>query len=403
MTGDTPTDQRIHSIDAFRGFALAGIAIAHMVEQYYGTLPPPGLFDNIAASGFDIAVGAFMEICVRGKFFALFSFLFGVSFFIQMDNAARKGINFRARFLWRLALLFVIGYAHALFYRGDILTIYAVIGVALVFFFHVRTEICLGIAVVVFLGLPRFLLFGINGGDLLFASGNPDPALPANLAYAEALTEGSVVDVWAANAWQGLVGKAEFQLNVFGRAYQTFAYFLIGMCVGRLGLFRDPERHAATLKRLLWIALATMLVFFGVTGYLFSSMPANSSFDNWRSMFALTAMDIWNLAFATVYLSGFLLLFRHPYGYRFLGQLAPYGRTALSNYVLQTLIGTTLLYNFGFGLIGQLSNADMFGIAAAVIAGQVVLSAAWLRRFRFGPLEWAWRSMTWFRWQQLRR
>ena len=114
-------------------------------------------------------------------------------------------------------------------------------------------------------------------------------------------------------------------------------------------------------------------------------------------------MDLWNLSFATLYLCGFLLWFNRPRGRKVLGKLAPYGRTALSNYVLQTLIGTTLLYNFGFGLLGQLSNAEMFAIAIVIIAGQVLLSAVWLRHFRFGPLEWLWRSATWFEWQRLRR
>jgi uncharacterized protein len=403
LTADSPTSHRIQSIDAFRGFALAGIAIAHMVEQYFGAVPPPGLFDNIMASGLDKAAGVFMELLVRGKFFALFSFLFGVSFFIQMDNGAQKGINFRARFLWRLALLFLIGYAHALFYRGDVLTIYAAVGVALVLFFHVRSAVCLALAAIVLLGLPRFLLFAVNGGNVLFPYGDPDPSLPANLAYANALTQGSLAEVFRANAWHGLVSKAEFQLNVFGRGYQTFAYFLIGLCVGRFGLFRDLEQRTRLLKRVLWAALAAGILTFVTAGFLFSTLPEDSNFDVWQAMFALTAMDLWNLSFATLYLCGFLLWFNRPRGRKVLGKLAPYGRTALSNYVLQTLIGTTLLYNFGFGLIGQLSNADMFAIAIVVIAGQVALSALWLRHFRFGPLEWLWRSATWFEWQRLRR
>jgi uncharacterized protein len=145
------------------------------------------------------------------------------------------------------------------------------------------------------------------------------------------------------------------------------------------------------------------LLLFVVAGFLFSSLPEDSGFDNWQAMFALTAMDLWNLSFATIYLCGFLLWFHRPRGRRVLGKLAPYGRMALTNYVVQTLIGTTLLYNFGFGLIGQLSSADMFGIAVAVILMQVALSAAWLRLYRFGPLEWLWRSATWMEWQRLRR
>ena len=398
-----PQSGRIQSIDAFRGFALAGIAVAHMVEQYYGALPPEGLFAGVNASLLDQVAGAFMDILVRGKFFALFSFLFGVSFFIQMDNAAQKGVNFRVRFLWRLALLFAIGYAHALFYRGDILTIYATIGVLLVLFFNVRTSICLGIAAAIFLGLPRYLLFAMYGGEPVIPGGAEDPTLPFNVAYTNALLHGSAYDVFAANAWDGLLSKAEFQVNVFGRAYQTFAYFLVGMCVGRLQLFRDPERFRPALKRLLRYSLLATIVFFVAVGYLFMSAPEGGEFNNWHMMFALTAMDLWNLALATVYLAAFLLIFVRPTGGRVLGKLAPYGRTALTNYVLQTLIGTAILYNFGLGLIGTLSNADMFGLAIVLITIQVALSTLWLRHFRYGPLEWLWRSGTWLKWQPLRR
>ena len=163
---------RITSIDAFRGFALAGIAIAHMVEQYVAAQAPESLGAAMNATIPDQIVQMFIEIFVRGKFFAMFAFLFGVSFFIQMDNAARKGINFQSRFLWRVALLFLIGYLHSLFYRGDILTIFAMLGVLLVFFYRVPTRICLAIAAVIVFGLPRFLLFWQNGTDPVLAGGD---------------------------------------------------------------------------------------------------------------------------------------------------------------------------------------------------------------------------------------
>ena len=397
---------RITSIDAFRGFALAGIAIAHMVEQYVAAQAPESLGAAMNATIPDQIVQMFIEIFVRGKFFAMFAFLFGVSFFIQMDNAARKGINFQSRFLWRVALLFLIGYLHSLFYRGDILTIFAMLGVLLVFFYRVPTRICLAIAAVIVFGLPRFLLFWQNGTDPVLAGGDMNPELPRNVAYFDVLLNGTLLDVFAANAWHGHVMKMEFQINVFARFYLTFAYFLLGLCVARSGLFRNIEAHKATLKRALRWALGIMIAAFAIMVPLFryafggDDAPGLSS---WPTMIAFTFMNVFDLSMAAVFLCGFLLVFLRPRGRQALGILAPYGRTALSNYVLQTLIGTFILYNWGLGLLGEVSNTQTFAMALAVTAVQVALSRQWLRHFRFGPLEWLWRSGTYMKWQALRR
>ncbi len=397
---------RITSIDAFRGFALAGIAIAHMVEQYTAAQAPESLGAVMNAPVADQVVQAFIEIFVRGKFFAMFAFLFGVSFFIQMDNAARKGIDFEARFLWRVALLFLIGYLHSLFYRGDILTIFAMLGVLLVFFYRVPTRICLVVAGVIVLGLPRFLLFALHGTDEIIPGADFDPALPTNVAYFDVLLNGGLLNVFAANAWQGHLSKMEFQLNVMGRFYLTLAYFLLGLCVARSGLLRDAAKHKATLKRALWWSAGIMVVALAIMVPLFiHAFEGDDSpgFSSWTTMFGFTFMDIFNLSMASVFLCGFLLIILRPRGQRILGALAPYGRMALTNYVLQTLIGTFILYNWGIGLLGEVSNTQTLGMAIAIIAVQVTLSRLWLKYFRFGPLEWLWRSGTYLEWQPLRR
>ncbi len=397
---------RITSIDAFRGFALAGIAIAHMVEQYIAAQAPESLGAVMNATIPDQIVQAFIEIFVRGKFFAMFAFLFGVSFFIQMDNAANKGVNFQPRFLWRVALLFLIGYLHSLFYRGDILTIFAMLGVLLVFFYRVPTRISLAVAAVIVLGLPRFILFAMHGTDAIIAGADFDPTSPTNVAYFDTLHNGSLLDVFAANAWQGHLSKMEFQLNVSGRFYLTFAFFLLGLCVARSGLFRHTEDHKATLKRALWWAVGIMIVAFAIMVPLFMHAFEGDDapgFSSWPTMFAFTFMDIFSLSMAAVFLCGFLLVFLRPRGQQILGVLAPYGRTALTNYVLQTIIGTFILYNWGLGLLGEVTNVQTFGMALVIIAAQATLSRLWLQRFYFGPLEWLWRSGTYLEWQPLRR
>jgi uncharacterized protein len=137
--------KRFQIIDALRGFALAGIVIVHMVENYLGA---PASETAMAATHQGIAdnvVDGFIYLFLRGKFFALFSFLFGLSFYIQMNNADKRGSSLNGRFLWRLLLLFLIGYLHHLFYRGDILTIYALLGIFLIPFHRMRNSIVMAV------------------------------------------------------------------------------------------------------------------------------------------------------------------------------------------------------------------------------------------------------------------
>ena len=106
---EVKSNNRIEIIDALRGFSLAGIVIVHMVENYVGAPTPEGAMDAVRLGIPDYIVDGFIFLFLRGKFFALFSFLFGLSFFIQMDSAYRKGNDYKWKFLWRLVLLFAIG------------------------------------------------------------------------------------------------------------------------------------------------------------------------------------------------------------------------------------------------------------------------------------------------------
>ncbi len=397
---------RIDVIDAFRGFALAGIVLAHMVEQYMGAQPPADLMASLTPGIFDKIVFGLVQFFVVGKFFALFSFLFGLSFFIQMDRAAAKSVDFRGRFIWRLAILFLIGYVHSLFYRGDILTIYAPLGLLLVLFYNVRSDLILALAAIIVAGAGRYAVFALHGDGTILPYGDGDAELPRNAAYFEALRNGSLRDVFAANAVHGHLLKLEYQIGHIGRWYLTFAYFLLGLWAGRSRLFLRIDDLHRTFKKTLWVALACAAGSLVLAGFLFSLVVVpdeGPQFDRWPAMFALTAFDFFNLSLSVVYLCGFVLIFRRPAGGRMLAKLAPYGRMALSNYVIQTLLGTFLLYNWGLGLIGRLTNSDTLLIALAVVALQVVLSTLWLRRYRFGPLEWLWRSGTYLRWQPLQR
>ena len=400
---EVKSNNRIVIIDALRGFSLAGIVIVHMVENYVGAPYPEGAMDAARAGIPDYIVEGFIFLFLRGKFFALFSFLFGLSFFIQMDSAHNKGYDFKWRFLWRIVLLFGIGYLHHLFYRGDILTIYALIGLFLIPFYKVPTKYILIITGLFFLGLGRYVIFAITGGDNLFMPGEFSPTSPEVAAYFDIIKNGSLWEVFASNATDGQLMKMDFQLGIFSRGYLTFAFFLLGLLVGRMQFFRDfMEKKKLTLA-VMWWSLGIFVVSIGLTIVIFASAGPEPTFDNWTTMFGLTALDLNNIGMTGVILSGFVLLYRKAKSGRWLSTFAPYGRTALTNYVAQSLIGTAILYGWGLGYLGELRNIYTFLIAIVLVVVQMLISKWWLSNFYYGPLEWLWRSLTHFKLYPLAR
>ncbi len=355
-TANNNPQNRIEIIDSLRGFALAGIVIVHLVENYIAA-PPPTAFNEAVHQGIgDTIVDGFIGFFLRGKFFALFSFLFGLSFFIQMDKAAQKGNSFAGRFLWRLILLLIIGYLHSLFYAGDILTIYAILGVFLIPFYKINNKWILGITAVLFLGLGRYIVFYFTGGGNLFGKMDMTPDNPVVLAYYDVLKNGSIGEVFATNAYDSHVNKANFQLGIFGRGYLTFAFFLLGLLVGRMRFFERYQELGKLIKRT-WI---WSLVLFLVSGVLmavtFGSMGPDVTFDKWIAMFGLTAYDLNNIAMTFLLISIFVILYKRTKPRKWLSKFAPYGRMALSNYFFQSVLGTFILFGSGLGYLGELRN-----------------------------------------------
>ncbi|MGB7394566.1 MAG: DUF418 domain-containing protein [Pricia sp.] len=393
----TPS-QRIEIIDSLRGFALAGIVICHFVENYIGA-PAPASFNEAVHPGMvDNIIDGLIYFFLRGKFIALFSFLFGLSFFIQMDNGAKRGTNFAPRFLWRLFILLLIGYVHSLFYRGDILTIYAILGVLLVPFYKMESKYILAFSALLFLGLGRYVVFYLTKGDSIW--GGPvefGPEAAGVSEYYDILKNGSIGDVFRTNAVDGHQMKLEFQFGFFGRGYFTFAFFLIGLYIGRSAYFKKFREEKRFTKRVLIGSIVTFVIATVLTALAFMSLGENMAFDNWTAMLGLTAMDVANTALTFIYIALFIMLYRKAKPEKWLSKLAPYGMMALTNYVAQSLIGTWLLFGWGLGLIGELRVLYTFGIGLLIIILQVWTSQWWLQRFKYGPLEWMWRSITFFR------
>ncbi|MDH3697956.1 MAG: DUF418 domain-containing protein [Flavobacteriaceae bacterium] len=393
--------KRIAIIDALRGFALAGIVLVHMVENYTGAPPHEAYMAGTHAGAADYVVDGIVQILLRGKFFALFSFLFGLSFFIQMDSGAKREKQYALRFLWRVLLLLLIGLGHHFIYRGDILSIYALLGIFLIPFHKVNTKTLLILVALIFLGVGRYLVFALNPDGLLFLDYEMTPNAAAIETYFELLSSGSFWEVGLDNSTEGQLMKMEFQFGIFYRGFLTFAFFLLGLLVGRYRFLHEFEKHLGKLSNLFWAGGIGLVVALGITIAAFSQMGQEFSLKSWWTMFGLTGMDLANISLTLLILAFFVWLFARSRWQKLLLLFAPYGRMALTNYILQSVIGAAIFYGWGLGYLGKIPNRYTFLMGFVIISLQMWISKLWLQKCKYGPLEWLWRSATHGKWYPL--
>lgn len=398
------TQSRIEVIDVLRGFTLIGIAIIHFAEQFYaGAHPQSHSNFNIKFLGDEIVMG-FIGILISGKFFMIFSFLFGLSFSIQL-NKSKGDLPFVLRFFWRLLILLLIGLIHHLHYRGDILTIYAMLGLGLLLCFRLPDKVLIILALALTLNLPSVVVRGWQ------ASQQPTTSVEAMFAGADAENEryyntvksGPYKDVLIAN-FHELDYKYKFQVDS-GRIYITLGLFLLGLYAGRKRFFENLDQNLPyvkkiLLKRSLWIMLALILaalIFFGGAELLKLQLPEIVQWTVGGLLF-----DSFNLVLASIYVATIILLFQKKRWHKFLMTLYAPGRMGLTTYLFQGLAGTVLFFGFGFGLLGEVGALASVGIGLILFVLQSYFSSWWLARFKYGPTEWLWRSLTYLKVQPLR-
>lgn len=406
MTNLSFSQKRYQSIDALRGFALAGIVFAHMMKHYIASAHPETGMEKVFQGTIDQVVNGIVMFFIVGKFFALFSVLFGLSFFLQMDRAGQRGVNYAMTFLWRLILLFLIGYLHHLFYRGDILTIYAFVGIFLIPLYGLSTKVLLYLAGIIFAGTGSYLIYYFFGTTSLFESTSGAPDAVGLQVYFDTLKHGSLIDVFAHNATEGMLNKLDFQFGLVGRGYLTLGYFIIGLWLGKIGIFQALGAYKKQIGHFMLILIGVfiiLIVFGGGLGYLANSSAQGLEWDSWMMRFLNTIGGLINTVILGWIIGGFLLLFLKRPDSSFFQWMAPYGKMALTNYIGQSLIATFFLYGWGLGFLGEIRAVYMFLLSFVLVGFQVVFSLYWLKYFKYGPLEWLWRSATYGKWQPLKK
>ena len=389
MTQTLKTTERLGVVDALRGFALLAIVLLHNLEHYNLFLPleftVPGWLQTIDKYMWDTMVFLF-----AGKAYATFSFLFGFSFYIQLHNAEKRGTDFRGRFAWRLCLLFLFAQLHALFYNGDILLLYAVVGFALIPVCKLNDKTVFWIAVIL-------LLQPYEWGRAIYAMIDPNyvPVTGHFIPYAEraqvVTANGSFLEVLRSNITDGQLYSNIWQVEN-GRLFQTAALFMFGMLLGRRKYFIKSEESICFWKKMLKYAVIAFIPLYCLKTFV-SDLITNPSV---LVPYKIAVPSYVNFAFMVILVSIFTLLwFKKNSGYGWQSLLIPYGRMSLTNYISQSIMGVCIYYGFGLSMYRYAGATGSFLIALCIFTIQLIFSCWWLARHKQGPLEFLWRKGTW--------
>ena len=380
-----------------RGFALLGIALVNLPwfsQSIYATPEWPDLDDRWAAT----LVAAFFH----AKFFVIFSFVFGYGLAIQMRRADERGVGLFFPYARRIFGLFALGVIHVVFFFiGDILMLYAVLGIPLWFGRRLPIPWLLGIAGAMM--LLAALSFGLFG----FLTGIPfqDPSLTALDERATKAFRGSFLDA-ARERVSTLPIMAVITLLINGPL--SAAMFALGLAGGRAQVIENFDKHRPLVRKFLPIPLIIAIVgnaAYAVANYFFVT-PGDMGWGWWAALAGALVVGLVSFAAPCLSFCYVALLLRLEQSGRFEALFTPLrlaGRMSLSNYLGQSVLASALFGRWGLGFFGSADPVFCVAAAIAIYAVMVGLSALWLQRFRIGPMEWLLRSWTHFKLMPLRR
>ena len=397
-----PASERSALLDSLRGYALFGILIANILAFIGIDFLGDAQREALPLARLDDLSEFLIEWLIVGKFYSIFSLLFGIGFAIQLARLEQRGEGV-PRYLRRLAVLFLIGLAHLLLlWLGDIVALYALMGAVLLLFRRSSDATLLRWAVALWL-VPIAWSAAIHFGGLRPA----EPIYATGIAMIAAtgldVSRGPLPYLAGPDFLPHLLahpGEILFRLGdlVYQMRFtKVLGMFLIGLWIGRRAVYANLDRYRPLLRKVATVGLAIGLPMSAAKAVL--TMEAGD--DRLLQFAAECAYVLGTATLALGYAAAFALLW-HNRRRGLLTWAAPAGRMALTNYLMQSLLQSAIFYGWGFGLIAKLGLAFVFPIALALFALQVTYSRWWLSRFRFGPVEWLWRSLTYGQRQPMR-
>lgn len=380
--------ERLIVIDVIRGFALLGILLVNMQDFSSPWLYlEPGVLWN---SSLDRYTEIFIDIFAQASFYTLFSFLFGFGMMIFKERAEAKGYSFVPLYSRRLFVLLILGIIHAfLIWHGDILISYALIGFILLLFHKAEAKTMFKWAVALIL-IPSILF----GGLMLWQ----ETKYPSAFVGYDIEMVNQSLQVYSSGTYFEITKQrindwyyVNNPINYIFLIFAILPMFLFGAFFAKKRWFHEPKTYNKELQKI-WLVSMIIAVIFKLLPYFGNGMEGLFYLQNF----------IGGPASAIFYATSIVLLFQKSWWRSKLINFSYVGRLSLSNYLLQSLIGTFIFYSYGLGFYGQVS--PFYGVILTIIIYilQVQLSKLWLKRYKIGPVEWLWRSLTYKSKQKLK-
>ena len=389
---------RIAVIDAIRGFAVLGILLANVQSWSGYKFLPYEHIQQLPGYYWDHYFNLLDHWLVDGRFYSIFSMLFGVGFGIQYLKHRDNQPPFISIYRRRMGFLLMFGLMHALLWSGDILTLYALLAFVMISLRHLSDRALLTLALVLLLAflLPQALM-------MMFAQPAIQPPAIAPKVYpdvspaevAHALGQGTWGEVFRMNLHNLYWRWLDFLPN--GRISRVLGLFMLGFWLARTGYFQQQVFHSRQIFIFGALGLASTYVAQVLGGDLYHW--ANTPRDLVSKALLVAGQVCTGIAFMSI----IAWIFAQTWGERFLYPLTLIGRTAFTSYLAQSVIGITIFYGIGFARYGSMGLAQLWMLALAIYMAQVGLMSFWLRYFKQGPVEWVWRCLIQKRWIPNRR
>ncbi|MEL6483633.1 MAG: DUF418 domain-containing protein [Bacteroidota bacterium] len=387
----TPSNERFQILDVLRGFALLGVMIANMAYHSGYWFLSPEKQQSLPFYEIGEAILWGIHFITEGKFYSIFSLLFGIGFGLQIQRAMQKGTPFVGRFSRRLLILLVFGLLHAvLLFVGDILATYALLGFILILFRKSSDKTLLRL--VFLFPLIPVIQYGIKW----YAA--QQTGIPGELSGSEMFEQivltyqtGSFMDISMTNFFGYVFGRFP-DLIFTGRFFKVLAMFLLGFYVAKNRWFAEIPKSKEQLKKImLWCAVigipCNLVMAHMMTTDAYYTMAPSGIIEPLVYAFGVPALGM-------CYACAIALAYQKPQYNRILNRLAPLGRMALTNYLMQSLICCLIFKSYGLGLFGSMGPLFFSLIGIGILIFQIILSNWWLTQYQYGPAEWLWRSLT---------